>query len=415
MPSIDMKDGHGGNNEDRLLLLTPTGRDAVLTASILQRADVDTFACADLDDVCEKIHHGVGALLIAEEAIPRTEKNSLFSFLDGQPSWSDLPILVLARSGADSAAVSRAMDRLGNVTVLERPTRIASLVSAVQTAMRARRRQYQLRDEEDLLRQAHDELENRVRERTAKLRALNEILEGQIREREAAEQRAHALLREVVTAQEKERSRIARDLHDELGQQMTSLRLHLTEVSRSLTDVEKARTELGTLEQQANRIDDQISLLAWQIRPSNLDEVGLAVALDRYVNEWSRNFDVAAEFVATPESPPTLLPEIEINLYRITQEALNNVAKYAKATDVGVLLTVNSREATIIVEDNGIGFDPDSTATVNGHGGLGLKGIQERAELLGGTFEIESSPGEGTRLYTRIPARFCIPTPTNSY
>ena len=281
--------------------------------------------------------------------------------------------------------------------------------------MRARQRQYQLRDEEDLLRQAHDELENRVRERTAKLRALNEILEGQIREREAAEQRAHALLREVVTAQEKERSRIARDLHDELGQQMTSLRLHLTEVGRSLSDVEKACAELGSLEKQANRIDDQISLLAWQIRPSNLDEVGLAVALDRYVNEWSRNFDVAAEFVATPESPPTLLPEIEINLYRITQEALNNVAKYAKATEVGVLLTVNSREVKIIVEDNGLGFDPESTVFTNGHGGLGLKGIQERAELLGGTFEIESSPGKGTRLYTRIPARFSIPTPTNSY
>ena len=404
-----MVDGPGKNNEDRLLLLTPTEKDAVLTSSILKRAAIAAHACSDVDDVCRKLHDGAGALLIAEEAIPGREPNCLVSFLGAQPSWSDLPILVLARSGADSAAVAMAMDSLGNVTVLERPTRVAALVSAVRTAMRARQRQYQLRDEEQQLRQARDELEDRVRERTARLRALNDVLEGQIREREAAEQRAHALLREVVTAQEKERSRIARDLHDELGQQMTSLRLHLTEMGRNLSNIEKTRSELGSLEQEADRIDDHISFLAWQIRPSNLEEVGLVDALTRYINEWSRNFNVAAEFIATPPAPPSLLPEIEINLYRIAQEALNNVAKYSKATGVAVLLSVNSREVNIIVEDNGVGFEPESAASVESHGGLGLRGMRERAELLGGSFEIESSPGGGAKLYTRIPARFSAP------
>jgi signal transduction histidine kinase len=299
-----------------------------------------------------------------------------------------------------------AMDRLGNVTVLERPTRVAALVSAARTAMRARRRQYQLRDEEEQLRQAHDQLEDRVRERTAKLRALNEVLEGQIREREAAEQRAHTLLRALVTAQEKERSRIALDLHDELGQQMTSLRLHLAGVRRHLSDIEKTRSELGSLEHEANKIDDHISFLAWQIRPSNLEQDGLVGALDAYVNEWSRNFTITAEFIATPQSPRQLVPEIEINLYRITQEALNNVAKYSKATGVAVLFSVNDDDVSLVVEDNGIGFDPGSTELTNGHGGLGLKGMRERAELLGGSFEIESAPGEGTKLFTRIPARF---------
>ncbi len=399
-----------GANEYRLLLLTPTARDAALTASVLDRAGISSHACADLDDICENLHNGAGAVLIAEEAIPDGETNCLVSILQEQPSWSDLPILVLARPGADSAAVATAMDRLGNVTVLERPTRVASLVSSVRTALRARGRQYQLRDEEEQLRQAHDMLEDRVRERTAELLALNVELAGEITEREAAEQRAHALLREVVTAQEKERSRIARDLHDELGQQMTSLRLHLAEVGRDLTDPEKTRSELATLEQQADAIDDQISMLAWQIRPSNLEEIGLVVALERYINEWSRNFSIGAEFVATPAAVPPLLPEIEINLYRITQEALNNIAKYSKATDVAVLLTVNSREVNIVVEDNGVGFDPAVAASSNGHGGLGIRGMQERAELLGGSFEVESCPGEGTRLYTRIPARFAAPS-----
>lgn len=413
-----MENGQGAKIEDRLLMLTPTGKDAALTASILERAGIGAVGSNDLGEICRMFHNGVGALLIAEEAIPSSEKNPLIKWLDGQPSWSDLPILVLARSGADSAAVSMAMDRLGNVTVLERPTRIAALVSAIRSALRARRRQYQLRDEEEQLRRAHDELEDRVRERTARLGALNEVLEGQIRERQAAEDRAHALLREVVTAQEKERSRIARDLHDELGQQMTSLRLHLTAVGRKLSEVEKTRSDIGSLEQEANRIDAEISFLAWQIRPSNLEEVGLVDALRNYISEWSRNFGVPAELMATPPAPRPLLPEIEINLYRITQEALNNVAKYSKATDVAVLLSVNNDEVSMVIEDNGVGFDPETVSSASGDGGLGLDGIRERAELLAGSFEIESSPGAGTRIYTRIPARFAsslsgAPAPRN--
>ena len=402
-----MTDKQGVSNEYRLLLLTPTGRDASLTATVMKNAGIEAESCDDLEDACERLNDGAGALLIGEEAVPREPEDCLIAYLKSQPSWSDLPILVLARPGADSAAVATAMERLGNVTVLERPTRVAALVSAVRTAMRARRRQYQLRDEEEELKQSRDLLEDRVRERTARLAALNEVLKVQIGEREAAEERAHLLLREIVTAQENERSRIARDLHDELGQQMTGLRLYLTELSRNAGDGEKIRSELHYLEKQANKIDDHISFLAWQIRPSNLASHGLVEALKNYLNEWSRNYGIAANLVATPNAPPQLLSEIEINIYRITQEALNNVAKYSKATDVGLLLSVNSREVNVIIEDNGVGFDPDSPAeATNGHGGLGLKGMLERAELLGGTCEVESSPGEGTKIYIRIPARF---------
>jgi PAS domain S-box-containing protein len=130
----------------RILMLAPTGKDAALTRSILDRAGVACHCCADLPDVCEELERGVGALLMAEEAVLPNGHRGLVEWLSGQPPWSDLPILVLARPGANSAAVAQSMDLLGNVTVLERPTRVAALVSTVRSALRARQRQYQIRD-----------------------------------------------------------------------------------------------------------------------------------------------------------------------------------------------------------------------------------------------------------------------------
>jgi PAS domain S-box-containing protein len=132
--------------QQRVLVLAPTGKDAALTRSILDQAGVACHCCADLLRVCEELERGVGAVLMAEEAVVTDRRGCLAAWLSHQPPWSDLPILVLARPGADSAAVAQSMDLLGNVTVLERPARVAALVSALRTALRARRRQYQIRD-----------------------------------------------------------------------------------------------------------------------------------------------------------------------------------------------------------------------------------------------------------------------------
>ena len=133
------------SREQGLLILAPTERDAVLAQSVLQRAGVACTRCADLDEICDTLAEGAGAVLLPEEAVALDRSSRLVSWLNQQPMWSDLPVLILARSGADSAAVAQAMDQLGNVTVLERPIRVAALVSAVRTALRARQRQYQAR------------------------------------------------------------------------------------------------------------------------------------------------------------------------------------------------------------------------------------------------------------------------------
>jgi signal transduction histidine kinase len=283
----------------------------------------------------------------------------------------------------------------------------------VRSALRARLRQYQVREDAKALEEAKDELEARVRERTSELRETNLKLQDKMRETEAAEQRAHQLLRELVTAQETERARIARDLHDELGQQLTSLRLHLSQIDRELPKNSKTRRVLDVTEQEAEKIDSRVSFLAWMIRPTTIEELGLAKALRGYVREWSRNFDIAAGFRATRSPRERLLPEIEINVYRIAQECLNNVAKYANAKCVSVLLTINERELALIVEDDGTGFDTASVDRPSSDGGLGLRGMQERTHLLQGTFQLESTPDSGTTVYIRIPAKF-RPEPANS-
>jgi PAS domain S-box-containing protein len=132
--------------EQRVFILAPTGKDAALTTSVLEKAGVPCVSCPTVEDVCEGLTQGGGAVLLAEESVSEDRIGCLKEWLTRQPPWADLPLLVLARPGADSAAVSMAMETLGNVTVLERPMRVAALVSAVRSALRSRQRQYQTRD-----------------------------------------------------------------------------------------------------------------------------------------------------------------------------------------------------------------------------------------------------------------------------
>ena len=133
--------------EDRILLLTPTPKDASLTQSMLEHAGIKCFICQDLEQICQQLTLGAATLLIGEEALQLSRPDCLTDWLKRQPPWSDLPVLLLARPGANSGVVAQALEQLGNVTVLERPTRVSALVSAVRAARRARQRQYQLRDQ----------------------------------------------------------------------------------------------------------------------------------------------------------------------------------------------------------------------------------------------------------------------------
>jgi PAS domain S-box-containing protein len=224
-----------------------------------------------------------------------------------------------------------------------------------------------------------------------------------ITERKRADQaiRTRETLERIVEAQEAERNRIARDLHDHLGQQMTGLRLKLESIKSFAAENTSVVDGIDQACHQALQIDTDISLLAWELRPVSLDSHGLSESLASFVREWGQSHGITAEFQCVSQNG-RLAPDIETNLYRIAQEALNNILKHADAREVSVTLNQNGREAVLVVEDDGRGFDPEKTGS-NSTGGLGLVGMRERATLLGGRLEIESHDGGGTAIYARIP------------
>jgi signal transduction histidine kinase len=210
------------------------------------------------------------------------------------------------------------------------------------------------------------------------------------------------LLRKVIAAQEEERKRLARELHDETSQQLTALGMQLDLIGRNLPAEGVATTRLHDTRQLVGRMIDDLHRVIYDLRPSMLDDLGLLPAIRWYAERLTKR-GVAVQF-EFPESPPDLTPEARIALFRVVQEALSNVERHARAETVLVGCDVGVRELTIEVEDDGVGFDPDEMRQPRESGqGLGLLGMRERLALLDGTCTVESQPGNGTRVVIHLP------------
>jgi len=257
---------------------------------------------------------------------------------------------------------------------------------------------------EAALQDARNFIDTKVVEKTSELDEYYKVLTLQSDKRERDIILHSALVRRVLITQEDERKRIARDLHDHLGQKLTGLRLMIANLKTALEKDEKLRNgfeKLGTL---AEDIDSDLSFLVWELRPATIDELGLEDTLENFVREWSRQFGIPVDVEIEPISDIDLPSMVEINLYRIVQEAMNNIAKYASCTKVTVTLTKSDKTIHAIVKDNGVGFDPERMKS-NGKG-LGLIGMGERASILQGKLEIESAEGKGTTVRVQVPAVF---------
>jgi PAS domain S-box-containing protein len=538
------------SSQERVLIIAPVGRDAQIMAELLCRRGFEVTICASLEECAARIESGAGALVVTEEALELASLSHLFEALAAQPSWSELPLIILTTGGEPRLArlLELAAEAAGSVTLLERPVGTTTLVRSVEVALNSRRRQYQVRDfleeqhrkqcelekareslqrakqfddavmenmgeglytvdsqglvtfmnpaaeqlfgwtfdelrgrkmhdlvhykhadgspfpaeecpglqvlrfgktvltdedafirkdgtffdvvysssplreagnitglivvfrdvtarkqAEEALRQAHEQLADRAKQletlvklRTAKLAESNEHLRREMAEREA-------LRRKLLHAQEEERRRIARELHDQMGQNLTALNVGL----KSLLD-RQLRSGLGSrvqyLQELATQTARDLHRVAVELRPPALDDLGLVKAIRALIESWSTRYRIDVDFETGQYTAVGITSEIETILYRIIQEALNNIAKHSGATRVAIVLRRTEEQVQAIIEDDGRGFDARATSkSGNGSGRLGLLGIQERLGIVGGNFKIESAPESGATLFVRIP------------
>lgn len=238
------------------------------------------------------------------------------------------------------------------------------------------------------LKDTHEELELRVTERTAALRDANE--------------RLRVLSRRLMEIQELERRAIARDLHDEIGQALTAIKLNLREAG-TLPNCEPVGKQIADSLEILAQVLQRVRSLALDLRPSLLDELGLVPAIRWYVSRQAERAGWDLQFFADGiTSRPS--PEIEIACFRLTQEALTNVVRHSHAKKVDVRLEATQEELMLVIRDNGIGFDPEAVRTgARAGASVGLSGMEERVRLAGGRIVIDSTPSVGTEIRASFP------------
>ena len=263
------------------------------------------------------------------------------------------------------------------------------------------------REKQEALTKAKELLELRVKQRTAVLTRVNQELRTEIAERERAEEqlktsrdRLRALAARLQTVREEERTSIAREIHDELGQACTAIKMDLALIGRKLTTKQtQLRTKVDSSVQIVDNMIATLRRIASELRPRTLDDLGLPAALESQAQEFEGRTGIRCS-VTLPHEPLTLDTDTSTAIFRIFQESLTNVARHAHASLVEASLKVEKVRIVFQVFDNGRGFDPREA---NVHKSLGLVGMQERALMLNGDFKIEGVPGVGTTMTLTIP------------
>jgi signal transduction histidine kinase len=377
-------------NDLRVLVFAPFGKDAALIERVLAQSALIICTLPTLQQLEDAISENAGAAIVTEEVLQNGAISVLAQKLSGQPPWSDFPIIVLTGSGfstATSESAVRSRAPLGNVTLLERPLRPVTLISTVRSALLARRRQYEVRDHlqkrkaaEEALQRAHDALESLVEQRTVALRRLSVKL---------------------LRVQDEERRRIARELHDSLGQDLTAAKISLDMLAQ---DSPSESAHLRDAQRLVNRSIADTRTLSHLLHPPLLDEAGFVSAAKWYVEGFGTRSGIATQ-LHLPEHVHRLPRRTETALFRILQEALTNVHRHSGSRAVEVAVAADDIRVVLTVKDYGMGVPREVLDRFwkTGNVGVGLAGIRERLKELEGALEIESNL-DGTLLRATIPA-----------
>jgi PAS domain S-box-containing protein len=244
-----------------------------------------------------------------------------------------------------------------------------------------------------------------VRAARDQLQSWNRNLEATVAERtREIEQMTREITTRVLQAQEEERKRIARELHDETAQSLASLLIALDGLKPHIPEENgPLASGMSRFEQVLKRTLDEVRALSHDLRPAILDDFGLGAAMQSYADEWTETFGVPVRLDAEAVPDGRLPSDTEVALFRVVQEALMNAGKYARAHAVTILLSFANDAVLLVVQDDGVGFDQEQLGGPSRRGGLGLSGMRERAALLGGTLTIDTTPGQGTRITLRAP------------
>ncbi|MFN8497396.1 MAG: ATP-binding protein [Anaerolineae bacterium] len=365
--------------EERVLVLAPTASDAAVSRSVLNESGMTCRICAHMADLCRSFEAGAGAILLTEEALADGGADILVATLWQQPAWSDVPVILLTDRGADSPAAIWAMDLLNNVAVLERPVRMITLVSTLRTALKARRRQYELRNQTEALREADrrkDEflatLAHELRNPLAAMRTSVEVLK-----RRGPSDPALERSRSVIDRQLRHMARLLDDLLD--VSRITQNKLELRRERVALADVVWAAVETS--------------------RP----------LIDR--NEHHLTVTLPPDAVSLDADP--------VRLAQVFSNMLNNAARYTeRGGDIWLTATREGGEVVVAVKDSGIGISGDMLPRVfdlfsqagpalqRSHTGLGigLSLVKGLVEMHGGTVEAHSDgAGQGAEFIVRLP------------
>jgi PAS domain S-box-containing protein len=237
---------------------------------------------------------------------------------------------------------------------------------------------------------------------TAMVDITERVRLARAREEEAAARAA--LAGRLLSIQEEERLRIARDLHDNVGQQLTALRVKLALAKEAVGDAALVQARLDDAQAAANQLDQALDFIVAALRPS-ASEPGFVAAFEQFVRDWSTTFGIEVELHLGKIDEIGLSTTVQTHVHRIAQEALNNVYKHAKATRVSVIAERRGDELVLVIEDDGRGFRTGGTSSRH-QGGFGLAGMRERAQIIGGVLEIESAPRKGATVFLQVPNAF---------